>query len=340
MKKYGIFVSPSEKDALTLVSLWDNCSEANVSAFRIWLALGAVSRPCVHVCVGCVEADDGIYYSACIRFEDANTKNCFDSDILQVCRTYRVFGEDGHRQRVSFAPSGFCATRSFAMAERCADVTGTNEYVDVAVYGPDIFACDGTIEGQVWDGLFENSRVGYYIDLGSKDSPDLTRGAAKYRLEQYLRSYDMIENYAGDGKRAPFVVRRFADWKILVAGINIWNAAYGSAEGLLILDPDTGHILDRGWNTPNPCGCEWESGARWSTDLTRDWTGLAVEDRDERTGSCIDAVELGDTDIVPGAVVWALRVLTEQACRDHGPHKDRILVSKCGRLRIPLECAG
>lgn len=344
MKKYGIFVSSVENVPLALISLTNDDSisahsAANDAAFRLWLALGAEQNSCIHVRVAAVETSCSIY-SASIRFEDADPSGCFNSDILRVYRTYRIFGEEGHRQAVSFGPSSWCATDKFAMEVRCSDRTGTNEYVDVAVYGPDIFACDETIEAQVWDGLFENSRVGYYIDLDSKDSPDLEQGAAKYRLEQYLRSYDMIENYAGDGNRAPFVIRRFADRKILVAGINIWNAAYGSAEGLLILDPDTGHILDRGWNTPNPCGCEWESGACWSTDLTRDWTGLAVEDRNERTGSCIDAAELGDTDIVPEAVVRALRVLTEQACRDRGPHEDRILVSKCERLRIPLECAG
>ena len=83
----------------------------------------------------------------------------------------------------------------------------------VYVYAPELFACDETVEGQVWDGLFENSRVGRYVDLDSSDSPDVEQGAAKYRLEEYLRSYDMVQNYARD-PHAPFEICKLANGNI------------------------------------------------------------------------------------------------------------------------------
>ena len=113
MEKYGIFMSSSEKASLSLVSLMDSNSAANVSAFRTWLALGSDAH--ARVCVGCVDVDRSIHYSACIRFEDADTKDCFDSVLMTAHRRYRVYGEEGHRQAVSFGQSSYCATRSFAM---------------------------------------------------------------------------------------------------------------------------------------------------------------------------------------------------------------------------------
>ena len=338
MEKYGIFMSSSEKASLSLVSLMDSNSAANVSAFRTWLALGSDAH--ARVCVGCVDADRSIHYSARIRFEDADTKDCFDSVLMTAHRRYRVYGEEGHRQAVSFGQSSYCATRSFAMVALCSDVTGTNEYVDVDVYAPDIFACDETIEGQVWDGLFENSRVGRYVDLDSSDSPDMEQGAAKYRLEEYLRSYDMVQNYARD-PHAPFEICKLANGNILVIGINDWNPDHDSAEGVLLIDPDTGDIIDKGWNTPDPCGCIFESGARWDATLSVDWTDVDVEDQvfRRKDGVYVETVVLDDTDIIPKAVVCALRNFAEESFSSDDLREARFEISRCSRLRIPLECS-
>ena len=84
---------------------------------------------------------------------------------MAVTRTWKVYGADGHRQRVSFDQSvkydwsdERLGTRILEV--RNSDITGTNDYTVVRITRDSAEECERELEGQITDGLFENSRVG------------------------------------------------------------------------------------------------------------------------------------------------------------------------------------
>lgn len=79
--------------------------------------------------------------------------------------TWRVYGRDGHRQRESFFPSvkydwsaPYCGTRLVEI--KCADETGTHDYVEVTITRDTKALCKREFSSQLSDGIFENSRTG------------------------------------------------------------------------------------------------------------------------------------------------------------------------------------
>lgn len=86
-----------------------------------------------------------------------------------VTRVYRVYGCNGNRQRESFYPSykyDFSNSKDIRIIEvRNSDKTGTNAYSEVAITRNTHEECINEIRGQISDGIFENSRVGYYEDV-------------------------------------------------------------------------------------------------------------------------------------------------------------------------------
>ena len=88
-----------------------------------------------------------------------------------VTRTYRVYGrEGGHRQKISFDPS---VTWNFSdkyegiriLTIRNSDVTGTNDYTEVAVTRNNADECAYEISGQISDGLFEDCYTGDVVEV-------------------------------------------------------------------------------------------------------------------------------------------------------------------------------
>lgn len=84
-----------------------------------------------------------------------------------VTRAWKVYGNPGHRQRESFGPSiafkmyeGNC----FVEVEN-SDKTGTNEYSIVRITGDSAEECEHRLDGQISDGIFENSRVGHVEEI-------------------------------------------------------------------------------------------------------------------------------------------------------------------------------
>lgn len=74
---------------------------------------------------------------------------------------FKVYGARGHRQAASFGESTFHQNiGGVAIEFRCADVTGTNEYVEVAVYCENFVSCVRRCLAQISDGIFENCRTG------------------------------------------------------------------------------------------------------------------------------------------------------------------------------------
>ena len=82
-----------------------------------------------------------------------------------VEKVWKIYGAEGHRQRISFDPSfhydfsdEYDGTRILDCL--CSDVTGTNEYVVLAITRDTARACNEECSGQITDGIFENARVG------------------------------------------------------------------------------------------------------------------------------------------------------------------------------------
>lgn len=80
----------------------------------------------------------------------------------QITRTFKVYGQDGHRQRESFCPSTRVVTLSdgSTVELRNSDKTGTNDYSELVITAANEATAFEILDGQIWDGAFENSRVG------------------------------------------------------------------------------------------------------------------------------------------------------------------------------------
>ena len=87
---------------------------------------------------------------------------------MDVTRTWKVYGMDGHRQRLSFEPSARYDFTNGAYSDGGtriievfnSDRTGTNEYTIVQITRPTAQLCEDELSGQLSDGLFENVRFG------------------------------------------------------------------------------------------------------------------------------------------------------------------------------------
>lgn len=81
-----------------------------------------------------------------------------------VTRAWKVYGAAGHRQKESFNESfeyDFSEGNNIRkIAVENSDKTGTNEYSIVRITRNTPEECERELEGQISDGIFENSRVG------------------------------------------------------------------------------------------------------------------------------------------------------------------------------------
>lgn len=77
---------------------------------------------------------------------------------------WKVYGADGHRQRESFFPSykyDFSVPGEKRIIEvQNADKTGTNDYSIVCITCNTSADCITEFNGQLTDGIFENSNTG------------------------------------------------------------------------------------------------------------------------------------------------------------------------------------
>lgn len=82
-----------------------------------------------------------------------------------ITKTWKVYGVEGHRQRESFNRS---YTDDFSNAHDGvriltvlnSDSTGTNDYTIVKITRNNAKECQEEFDGQLSDGIFENSKVG------------------------------------------------------------------------------------------------------------------------------------------------------------------------------------
>lgn len=76
--------------------------------------------------------------------------------------TFRVFGQDGHRQRASFGESFEFATfgGTTKIEVVCEDRTLTNRFVEVIITADSFKRCVSELNAQLSDGIFESCAVG------------------------------------------------------------------------------------------------------------------------------------------------------------------------------------
>lgn len=81
-----------------------------------------------------------------------------------ITKAWKVYGKEGHRQRESFNKS---YTHDFSnendvriISVKNSDVTGTNEYSIIEITRNTEAECLAEFEGQLSDGVFENSSFG------------------------------------------------------------------------------------------------------------------------------------------------------------------------------------
>lgn len=84
---------------------------------------------------------------------------------MPVTRTWVVFGVEGHIQRVSFNDSYRYDFSNERQGTRIIEVynsdrTGSNGYSIVSITRDTFEECEDEFDGQLSDGIFENSRIG------------------------------------------------------------------------------------------------------------------------------------------------------------------------------------
>lgn len=78
-----------------------------------------------------------------------------------VTAIWKVYGIDGHRQRQSFFSSDIFTDWSGVQAAVIgSDITGANDYVVVIFNANSFDKCERALNGQLSDGIFENSTYG------------------------------------------------------------------------------------------------------------------------------------------------------------------------------------
>ena len=86
-----------------------------------------------------------------------------------VTKSYKVYGVLGHRQRESFEKSykwDFSERNNVRIIEvENSDKTGTNDYSIVRITRNTAEECEAELNGQLTDGIFENSRVGFIEEV-------------------------------------------------------------------------------------------------------------------------------------------------------------------------------
>lgn len=84
-------------------------------------------------------------------------------------RVWRIYGEEGHRQKQSFEKS---YRRDFSNGSdiriinvKNSDVTGTHEYTEIEIIRNNHNECEYELNGQISDGIFEHCKVGNVVEL-------------------------------------------------------------------------------------------------------------------------------------------------------------------------------
>lgn len=87
-----------------------------------------------------------------------------------MIKMYKVYGVEGHRQRESFSPSyKFTTFDNITVSVINSDLTGTNNYSLVKLEGDNEIQLEDEFEGQLSDGIFENSAYGITEEIKDEE---------------------------------------------------------------------------------------------------------------------------------------------------------------------------
>ena len=121
-------------------------------------------------------------------------------------KTWKVYGAEGHRQRESFFES---YTHDFSddkvgtriITVENSDVTGTDMYSLISIIRNTEAECDEELDGQISDGIFENSIVGAAVCIFSgeiaEERAEESLGRNIY-FHLIMQSYMQLENIYGE----------------------------------------------------------------------------------------------------------------------------------------------
>ena len=121
-------------------------------------------------------------------------------------KTWKVYGAEGHRQRESFFES---YTHDFSddkvgtriITVENSDVTGTDMYSLISIIRNTEAECDEELDGQISDGIFENSIVEAVVCIFSgeiaEERAEESLGRNIY-FHLIMQSYMQLENIYGE----------------------------------------------------------------------------------------------------------------------------------------------
>ena len=116
-------------------------------------------------------------------------------------RQWKVYGRDGHRQKISFQPSVTHdwskdgATRIVELIN--SDKTGTNEYTVIRITRNTEELCGAELDGQISDGVFENVAVGRVEEMSDEEFAAFSASLVK-RVWLVLEEIDQSEYTEGN----------------------------------------------------------------------------------------------------------------------------------------------
>ena len=124
-------------------------------------------------------------------------------------KTWKVYGAEGHRQRESFFES---YTHDFSddkvgtriITVENSDVTETDMYSLISIIRNTEAECDEELDGQISDGIFENSIVGAVVCIFSGEIAEESGEIAEESLGRnihfhlIMQSYMQLENIYGE----------------------------------------------------------------------------------------------------------------------------------------------
>lgn len=119
-----------------------------------------------------------------------------------VTMAWKVYGADGHRQRMSFFPStknDFSESNYTKGTTRIievlnSDITNTNEYSIIVITMDTAELCEEELQGQLSDGFFENCRTGCNEErVLLKDLPKRKWIEVKNEEEYGIKSFELKE---------------------------------------------------------------------------------------------------------------------------------------------------
>ena len=117
-------------------------------------------------------------------------------------KTWKVYGAEWHRQRESFFES---YTHDFSddkvgtriITVENSDVTGTDMYSLISIIRNTEAECDEELDGQISDGIFENSIVEAVVCIFSGEIAEESLGRNIY-FHLIMQSYMQLENIYGE----------------------------------------------------------------------------------------------------------------------------------------------